>query len=448
MTTFPLPENALPGLDPLLNGDLWQRWADAGRVFPVPSVRAAIGYLRLKPDSSCRVTIFGEESSDAGIPQGRLVHLFPSADRAEEKFHKEVTQKEFPDGFGEPLLHREAAAVVFPFPCDPELPDLHQLYDPVRFRRALMEALADYPEDQWRVQRQLLRTQLLVYKPGRRAVLRVKVKLRHREEDRKARVLLHAKWLKRTTADRCQENLVAIHGACPAGASWRTAVPCGAVEDFPLMAAHWVEGDPLWDRIAAGGDGAVSSVRAAAQALAGCHALDLPLDHLDSPIEQAERLMQQGRDLASLLPAEQDSILHVADRLARGVQRLSLSSSVIAHGDFHPGQVLLADAQPVLVDLDQAGRGYAANDLGSFLAHWDEHGADPDLQKHFLHAYESAARALGQVAALDPDVVQVARGAALFARASFSFRALHPEWPARVVAQVERCGALLDEVGR
>ena len=49
MTAVALPEHGIPALEGLVNGGLWARWVDEGRVFPVPDLRRAIRYLRLKP---------------------------------------------------------------------------------------------------------------------------------------------------------------------------------------------------------------------------------------------------------------------------------------------------------------------------------------------------------------------------------------------------------------
>ena len=88
-------------------------------------------------------------------------------------------------------------------------------------------------------------------------------------------------------------------------------------------------------------------------------------------------------------------------------------------------------------------RGYAANDLGSFLAHAEELCVDPALRNTFIQRYnEHAPRAV------DDELITIAYAAAVFERAMVPFRTLHPEWPRLVVSRVERCEALLQEVLR
>lgn len=441
MSEFPLPPHRLPALAALLDGDLWSRWADAGRVFPVDDLRAAVRYIRLKPDDSCRITVFeaGDGVGDAP-PRGFLLHLFSDAARARQHFEKEMTRRTLPDRDGRTLfLEEDPPAVGLPFPNDPALPALRHIFEPDRFRRTLDELLTEYPREEWRIQRQLIRTRLLAYKPGRRAVFRAKVKLRHLEEDRKVRVRLHLKLATHEFIDRAHANLVAIARAAAEDGGWETARICPRPTEQPLLATHWVAGENLGARVAAG-NAAPDDFRATGAALARLHAQDLPLDHLSSPPEEADRLRALGEDLSGLLPDARAEIADLTEQLACRWCDLSLSPSAIVHGDLHPGQVIVADGPPLFVDLDEAGRGYAAADLGSFLAQLEEDGPHPDLGASFIEGYIDTA-------ATPPDagLRAVATAAAVFRRAGFPFRELRPDWPAEVRARLERCATLLGE---
>ena len=81
MNPLPLPPNDLPALAPLVNGTLWADWAKAGRVFPLPSFRGAVHYLRLKPFTSCRIVVFAEPDG-TDPPRGFLLYLYADLDRA------------------------------------------------------------------------------------------------------------------------------------------------------------------------------------------------------------------------------------------------------------------------------------------------------------------------------------------------------------------------------
>ncbi len=443
MKPLPIPPHSLPGFEPLMNGELWLRWHSDGIVFPVENIRAACKYLRFKPDATCRIFIAGVDHHTADEPpQGYMLHLYPDAGRADVAYAKEMSKRHTVGSDGHtPFLCEESAVVGIPYPNDPEIPDLRHLYSPDRFRRTLNDLLDEYPEDTWRIQRSLTKLTLLNYKPGRRAVYRIKVKLRRRVGDEKVRVRLHVKVENPRTCDRSFENLQKIHDAIPPSAPWRVPSPRGQAERRTLMGAEWVEGSPLRD--VAAQPGAEPVFRRVGAALASFHRLPVELDHLLSPVEEGDRLIQHSRDLAGLLPDRKEEILALGEELACQISRLSLSPSAPVHGDFHVDQVLIAGDRPVIVDLDRSGLGYAATDLGSFMAHLDELEISPKCGEAFLRGYQEEAGA-----SLPREWLQVTRAAAIFRRAGFPFRELREEWPAEVTARLEATARQLDGLGR
>ena len=133
-----------------------------------------------------------------------LLRLFPDGERAREAFEKELSRRHMIGSGGyQPFLCEDPPVVAVPYPNDPELPELRRIYQPERFRRTLSAVLPGYPGEDWRIQRQLIKPTLLAYKPGRRAVYKLKIKLRRRVGDEKIRVRLHAKFETAKTAQRC-----------------------------------------------------------------------------------------------------------------------------------------------------------------------------------------------------------------------------------------------------
>lgn len=411
-------------------------------MFPVDGVRAAVRYLRLKPDDSCRLAIFGaRETEGTEPPDGFIVHLFADRDRARESFEKEQTRKHVATDRWQPFLDDEHAAVAVPYPNDPELPELRRLYEPDRFRRALAEVLPEFPESEWRIQRQLVRTTVLAYKPGRRAVFRIKVKLRHRDRDEKVRVILHAKLATDAFVDRALKNLTSIHEAARTLPDLQTAVPCGRSSERPFTAAHWVDGETLRAHLAGPGSDRVDALARTGAALAQLHGLDLPLEHNPSPVEEGERLFELADDLGALLREEHDRAQRIADALACGLSRLAVAPSSIVHGDFHPGQVLVQPQGVVLVDFDRAGRGYAAQDVGEFSALLDPTGANSQEVTAFLAGYAAHTDR-----PLVPDEVRVSQAVALFKSLTTPFRELRSDWTDCIRYRLERCEHLLKEL--
>lgn len=128
----------------------------------------------------------------------------------------------------------------------------------------------------------------------------------------------------------------------------------------PMPGQSWLDVDP---------SGAVDALRRLGRAIAVVHTT--PLDgtarglrrfgRLDIPrVTRAGELISQARpDLAAAAGG-------LADRLAS--EPPEPQEQVLLHGDCHPGNVLVADDRLALIDLDQAGTGPAAADIGSLLA--------------------------------------------------------------------------------
>lgn len=438
---FPLPPTRIPALDALLNGDLWSQWAGEGKVFPVEDLRRHIHYVRLKPDLSCRLTVLdGGPGTGDEPPAGFLLHLFSDARLARVEYERALARNRgaVAGRFGI-FVVESPPAVGIPFPNDPDLPGLRHVWEPARFRRSLTELLPEYPGDEWRIQKRLSQTTILAYKPDRRVVLRIKVKLRRRTGDQKARVLLHAKVASAAATELAHGNLCTIAENVPDGAGWRVPRTRGMVADRTLSATEWIEGEDLFRVLARGGTDALEAMRLAGGALAGLHGLDLSLSHRPSPVEEGDGLRGVAEDIALLAPERRESILRLGEDLSRAVTRFALVPSVIVHGDFHPGQVLLSAGIPVLTDLDAAGRGYAAIDLGSFVARLEEENAPAAMSDAFLDGYRERAVGLPEAVYL-----RVATAAALFRRAVFPLRTLDPQWPREMERLLDAAAASVD----
>jgi Ser/Thr protein kinase RdoA (MazF antagonist) len=78
------------------------------------------------------------------------------------------------------------------------------------------------------------------------------------------------------------------------------------------------------------------------------------------------RVTRAGELISQARPEIGAAASSLAERLAYGPPEPQ--EQVLLHGDCHPGNVLVADAGVSLIDLDQAGTGPAAADIGSLLA--------------------------------------------------------------------------------
>lgn len=132
-------------------------------------------------------------------------------------------------------------------------------------------------------------------------------------------------------------------------------------------------------------------------ALAALHSLPIP-DELPEFKRLDPNRLQKAADIIGLArPDLADLARKVAEELSERWGG-STDSDVCLHGDVHPKNGILQDARVALIDLDQAGRGPAAADLGSLLAalgYWRSVGVlspayERELACAFLSGYSEA----------------------------------------------------------
>jgi hypothetical protein len=407
--SFPLPPTGLPAFEPLIRGELWRSWADTGKVFDVEDLRAAVQYLRLKPGTSCRLAVFRNGTRATGEPPlGFLLYLYPDARRARVAYEKISGRPSFPTASPYQHFLDEHAVIAVPFPDDAEIPGLRHFYRDSRLRSALYEVLPECPESEWNLKKKSIRRELLAYKPGRRAVYRVDVRLESRVRAERLDHPLYVRVESRETCRKGLDKLAAIGAAVPERASWRIPRARGAVDERSLTVRDWVEGSCLQDCLA--DDGPFEDAGAA---LADLHSLDVDI----------------GPGMSRL----------AGDELTELGLFLSKPVAAVVHGDFHLGQVVRAPDGTAMIDLDRAGSGHPLGDVGSFLAHLGELGAPVDRWGAFLDGYACRAGSMP-----DPDKVRIATAAALFRRSVLPFRELVPAWPEQIRRRLERVGALLE----
>jgi len=435
MIAVPVPSTLLPGFDPLVNGSLWQQWAAEGRVFPLETFRAGVRYVRFKSAVSCRIAVF-REGLPSDPPEGFLLYLFSELSRARMAFAKAVGRPRLDSPAGhEPFLCEAQAIVAVPYPNDAEIPALRHFHRSWRLRRALAEALPDFPDPDWRIKKHGLRRLLLTYKPGRRAVFRVDLSLKHRG-GRLVELPLHVRVEDARQVALGAARIQAVRAAIPRGASWRVPALRSTAESRCLVVTDWVEGQGLTQLLPR--RDYASALVATGRALAEFHELDSRAGRCRDGLDR-EELLGLAADLGELLPDEAARVAELGERLVARAAFLGRDAAALVHGDFHAGQVLIdRSGHPVLVDLDRSGSGHPLVDVGGMLAHLEESGA-PQAAEPFLNGYRQVS---GR--AHDGERLRIATAAALFRRSIFPFRRLSPAWPSRITERLNRVEQLLE----
>lgn len=409
-------ERDLPGLGLVLDDEAFgERLAEVLSDRQVRSARAV--YLRYKPRTSCLVS-YRVLCRDSEMD----VHALARPSGAAEKLEKARARARRHDP---PRLFvlDDPAVVVAVFPEDGELRVLARLAEPDA-RRALL-------------------ARLLGRDPGLDGPL---VRLRYKPERR---------WVGRLALGEGSEVALKAHAAggfesaLRGSRTWIDEPPLrlpkllGALRERGLIALEWIVGPGLGEALLAGEAGP-EEVALAGEALACVHGQ--PVSGLPAPAPSAEagRMLSLGAALGFLLPALSATI----ERLARAVaEGLGTSGGAVAptHGDFHAGQVVLADGAAALIDFDGAVVGPPAADLASFLAHLERLScagrlsyARAEILGHaLLEGYERRA------APPPESELALHRAAALFRIAPHFFRDRDPEWPERTEAVLDRIQSLL-----
>ena len=222
--------------------------------------------------------------------------------------------------------------------------------------------------------------------------------------------------------------------------------PLGGSRSLATLAVPYAEGTELHSRTDP------ESWAAAGSALARLHgtrAHGLPRWRADGG---AGRVARTAAQVATLLPDLAGRVTAVAGEICRRLPGLPDDAAVV-HGDFSPDQVVLGPGGPggpgaevTLVDLDAAGIGSAAVDLGCLAASaGPEPGADAAAGEArvqaLLEGYERL-RPLPDRAALG-----VHEAAVLVRKAADPFRECDPDWASKVRRRVWAAERALQRAG-
>ncbi|MDH3593004.1 MAG: aminoglycoside phosphotransferase family protein [Planctomycetota bacterium] len=420
----PLPITGLPGFVPLFEGSLWASWSawvSGVRVLDGVTPADWLQYLRLKPGVSCRLAFFPDlhpaaaaaGTPNAGPPEGILVHLFDTPERAERAFAKFVAHRARDDGHGaEPFLDRGAAAVVASMLDDPELPGLRHLRRPYRVKTWLERAFLNAGP----LSKRTLRYRMLRYKPGRRGAFEVGIAPRSRAGT-PFPLRAHLRIERPSDALRTLERMRALRERLK-GAAPHVEVPevLWADPDSGVSVRAWLEGTVEGDAWS------LDRARRVGAALASLHAVDPAACALPA-FDPEREWVEPVRNARALLPDPGTAAERLALSLAETFAARDPSRDVAIHGDLHPGQVVFRDEGVGWLDLDRARRAPAAFDFASLRVQAGL-GFDSETHAAVRHGYREA----GREPPAESEIV-AAETAIRLGRWSDPFRRLDPDWP-------------------
>lgn len=409
-------DQAIAGLRFALDGHLVAE--EVGRARPdLGVVTAEPNYVRYKPATSCIVGYRFTTEAGSWFPAYVRAVARPGLPKLDGLVRAAQRSNHDRDVLAVEHLH----ALISLFPVDAEIPTLATLNGPQR-ARLLRKMLPAHPE-LWEATLTHLR-----YKPERRYVARLEagphsaVLKAYVPSDRRT-VEAASRASKRIGGD------VNVPAAARLGRSYRHGV----------VVLEWLNGETLATALR---DGSASSSNCAAAGtlLARLHAAD-PRRIPGGPTPDWIRVLGAAcRAVDALAPDVSREARVLATDVARRIARLPPSIARV-HGDFAPDQVVLTATGAAVIDLDRAGRGPPAFDVGGFRAAKCLLGrAAPTATDHdraFLDAY---AHASGDVL---PAGIEAFTAFGLLARIAEPFRRRQSGWRDGIEQILDRARAEL-----
>jgi aminoglycoside phosphotransferase (APT) family kinase protein len=393
---------ALPALATLLDPSLLVN--QLSRLRPDLEITdPSIFYLRYKPHTSClagyRVQISGQEI---------VLNICSRRPDAFDKVTKHLERKSVtgPLGTGR-IVCTDLAMTITVFPNDNRLPALRRMSDQIR-QNQLLEQLG---------LGESARLEQLRYRPERRLVCKAIC-----ADGGEAVVKFY----------RASDYQAAAANAQAFGSRGSLQVPTmiGCSSRSSAVASSWIAGRPVLAT-------PMTGVRVG-EALAHLHAQQHEGLATRSRSDQARAAGKLAKDLAALWPALGNQARAVADGLSRALITED-APHVAIHGDFHLEQLIDAGDSIGIVDLDEAGYGAAARDLGNIIGHLQVRG---DPSEAFSEALLAGYRAAG--GEVSDREVGLQSALSIFQLAARPFRERHPQWPEKIEAILDKASQFVN----
>lgn len=401
----------LPGLPVLLDTEAF---VDLLRRFlPGLNGPAEHQYLRYKPGTSCLVGYRLKLEDEETEVTARAYRL-----DAEDKLAK-ARERQRDTSHRSPIVVQDLAVVISVFPEDRNLRILGRLGDRDACRELLTRLFPEHPD--WR--EGALR--ILRYKAERRCVTQLVVGgipravVKFYTEDAYHTASLASKRLNSRGTLRLPRRL-------------------GRLLRHHVVAYEWLTG-MLLDEALSSNDVSSGDARRVGIALAELHTLNhRGMNEITRERETAS-LLEAAEAVGYLHPPLTGRVRRAVGEITQQIRNLPPAHHAV-HGDFYAKQVLLQQETVGVLDLDEAGCGDPAGDVGNFCAHlyrnvlsgrsaWDR---AESLAAAFCEAYGD----WGRRDVLDRCNLYTA--AALLRLALDPFRSREPEWKARMAGILDR----------
>lgn len=434
--TFSLPpNNTLIGLPTLLDVAAVREQLNAAGA---QVENGQVVYRWYKPDSNCIVAYrFQRTSLATGEFETAFFYGKCFTSEAYPAARKKALGKRWVEQPAGPAFIPldSAAALLYAFPNDAEMRGLSLLGTQRKLRRFLQAQLVDYPFRAWRLPKKSLSTEIVRYKPERRAVFRFRAKTVNRQTRDKEKVLLYWRVDRASQTEEISRRMCFLKDNLPESGDLIVPRAMGFDSDSRVLVMEALAGQPLVEVLQTGQ--AAAAVERTGAALAHLHTLADTKLPSGSPADFLRKASESRGALAALSP-ELASLAYLVFAKLQDTMPESGKDLTLVHGDFYYDQVLIGPERVGFIDFDRSHIGSRFTDLGSFLAYLkfltlENRLTYPDaIDRRFLETY---SRIWGE----DPQTAELRWWTALslLLFAVVPFHTLAPNWPEMVRAILE-----------
>lgn len=394
-------------------------------------------YVRYKPETNCLVKFRLTITTDQATTKTTIVYAVAYPDSKWVKLDGVYTEGETEHLLGSaPVVLEEAAVVIYSFPCDRRLKALPRLFDAKQRLRLLKRTLPNQP-GLWEAQIVPMR-----YKPERRFVARL-------EADQTYALL---KLYSKNSFGQAKNSRTSY----VAGKHLYTARSLGYSERYCLQVLEWLDGLPLDNLLfSQQNEGKICPqqvMKRAGMALAELHGQTYGTSTKQGGTMDGEA-QTMSRAILSFAPHLARQVHEVAKRVTTTLDTLSEQPGCVIHGDFSADQVLVGERDSgahrvAILDLDRAGWGDPASDVGSFIANLNQLSIAGCLSEEQVKSWTRALVKGYHCAAawtLGPERIQIQTAIRLLRLVPEPFRLRWPNWYDATEEILQRVEEVIDD---
>ena len=381
----------------------------------------ALDHVDANPQQSTTATY----SASVQWPYGERDELLGVSARADGPAPSDSRAEIFADG------DREVA--VWIYPNDPDLPGLVR----AAYTERMAEVLTEHDVLGRPVTESEVRLRMIGYRPRRRAVLRVDVSApdaAQASSSPEPSTTLYCKVLReRVFGDVVRRHEVLLAAGVP-------APEVAATTSDALLLLRNLPGRPLAKAVFDSDDPCTAE-----QLIHLLDAMPMSVAQLERRPPWSDAVEHYAQMVAAAVPAATDKLAWLTGQITSGLGAIPLGNEP-THGDFHEGQVHVADGRIVgVLDVDTVGPGRRADDLACLIAHLSTIQRMNPSQEARVHRLIRAWVPVFDTR-VDPTELRLRAAAVIISLATGPFRGQEPDWEWETLRMVASAEALVRQV--